>query len=66
MASSAAACSGDGPSATITTEVPAGDVARTPASARARSSGQSVAISTTVASPLDGSSNRDGTLPLAP
>ena len=65
-ASSAAACSADGPSATMTTDVPSGAVARMPASARARSSGQSVAISTTVATPTAGSSNRDGTPALEP
>ena len=65
-ASSAAACSGDGPSATMTTDVPSGAVARMPASARARSSGQSVAISTTVADADAGSSKRDGTPRLEP
>ncbi len=39
IASRAAACSSDGPSATMTIEVPAGAPARSPASARARSLG---------------------------
>ena len=64
--SRAAACSADGRSATITTDVPSGDVWRRAAKARARSSGQSVAISTTVARPVAGSSQRDGTLALDP
>ena len=64
--SRAAACSADGPSATTTTDVPSGDVARSAANARARSSGQSVAISTTVARPVAGSAHRVGTLALDP
>ena len=40
---SAASCSAEGPSATTTNEVPSGACARRPASARSRSSGQSVA-----------------------
>ena len=65
-ASRASACSVDGSSATMTTWVPAGTCARSPASARARSSGQSVATRMTLAMPLGGSSSRDGTEALAP
>ncbi len=58
---SASACSSVGASPTTTTLVPSGAWARMPASARARSSGQSVASSTTVAEPVDGASSREGT-----
>ena len=66
MVSSAAACASDGASATTTSDVPSGADARSPANARARSSGQSVAMRTTVARPVGASSSRDGTFRLAP
>ena len=50
--SRAAICSSDGPSATTTTEVPAGAWRPSPSSARCTSSGWSMAMSTTVASPV--------------
>ena len=51
---------------TTTIDVPSGEVARSDPTARSRSVGQSVAISTTVASPTGGSSKRDGTFREAP
>ena len=65
-AEGAASCSADGPSATTTIDVPSGPCARRPASARSRSAGQSVATRTTVATPVAGSSSRDGTASLDP
>ena len=62
----ACSCSGDGPFATTTTCVPAGDVARSASSARETSAGQSVATRTTVATPTGASSSRDGTDALDP
>ena len=65
MASSASSCSGDGPSATMTTDVPAGALAVRPSSP-----GEVVREvrrdETTVAIPLGASSRRDGTLALDP
>ena len=63
---SAPAWASDGPFATTTSCVPAGDAPTSAPTARARSSGQSVASSTSDATPTGASSSRDGTDALAP